>query len=114
MDVVALDVQTVHSVPKHKINRGVSCPSFLMSDNRYYPEGYFGPVCDPIRQPQEVVVVTVAEEPDQNVRIIDGPREPNDYVRWPFKTECKERILEDGTVELYDCETFFHDDLEGD
>ena len=80
----------------------------------YQPEGSFGPICDSGSsaiadaggfQPLAIVDVddgfVIIDPPDGN------PRPKNEYAAWPSQTRCKERILEDGTKELYDCETIF-------
>ena len=84
----------------------------------YQPEGIFGPICDPgSSQQAEAFVPEIAVVEDDDYVIIDppdgNPRPDNEFVRWPT-TRCKQRILEDGSVELYDCENVYNTDAPSD
>lgn len=85
----------------------------------YYPEGYFGPICDSLVTQEEIAdrsrPAVTEEDTDPTV---DAEKLPDDFFdeikRFqnplpPFWTgrKCKERTLPDGTIELYDCENQF-------
>ena len=82
----------------------------------YQPEGTFGPICDSGSSAiaEAAGVAAVAEEVDDDGFVTldppDGrPRPANEYTNWPLQYKCKERILEDGTREFYDCQMEFQD-----
>lgn len=76
----------------------------------YYPEGYFGPICDPIIV-TTTEVVQLQREKEDDTSIIWGPYDPNDTLPIPLKTECK---VDPNTGELYDCVTTYDDKFTSD
>ena len=76
----------------------------------YYPEGYFGPICDD-RSPDTVVVEPQEGDDDGDYVVTEPDPYPDDWeppiddVPWERETRCKQRLLPDGTTEFYDCIT---------
>ena len=78
----------------------------MQTSSFYYPEGPLGPICDAII-PDDVYRAQFEDDDDLDTddvptQVIDGPRDPNEYVNWPLETRCK---VDPETGELYDCET---------
>ena len=81
----------------------------------YYPEGYFGPICDSLVTQEEIAersrpaVSSGDDDPEVDLNEIDdGFMVEIDKVYNPPPTiwtgrKCKERTLPDGTIEYYDC-----------
>lgn len=73
----------------------------------YQPEGSFGPICDPgssARAEAPIVQAAAAVDPYVTVDPPDG-RDRNFPAEIPtlIRTECKQRILPNGSIEYYDC-----------
>ncbi len=84
----------------------------------YYPEGAFGPICDLPATSQQLAYESrpALEEDlsDGRERVygaVDDWYKQIDLTigdgRWYQETLCKKRILDDGTIEYYDCEDQF-------
>ncbi len=83
----------------------------MQTSSFYYPEGPLGPICDAII-PDDVYRAQFEDDDDLGTdevptQVIDGPRDPNEYVNWPIETRCK---VDPETGELYDCETIYDRD----
>lgn len=83
----------------------------MQTSSFYYPEGPLGPICDAII-PDDVYRAQFEDDDDLPAdevptQVIDGPRDPNEYVNWPIETRCK---VDPDTGELYDCETIYDRD----
>ena len=83
----------------------------MQTSSFYYPEGPLGPICDAII-PDDVYRAQFEDDDDLDTddvptQVIDGPRDPNEYVNWPLETRCK---VDPETGELYDCETIYDRD----
>mgnify|MGYP001158771882 CR=1 FL=1 len=84
----------------------------------YFPEGAFGPICDLPQTDEDLSYFSRAAVivEDDDTEIVYG--NPTDWYlsldgffgekgRWYLNTKCKKRILDDGTIEYYDCEDQF-------
>ena len=88
----------------------------------YYPEGYFGPICDALVSDQDITdrsrrAINIDEIGDPTVPVLSGGDDWHDEPYKIFPTpptfwlgmDCKEGTLPDGTKYYYDCVHRFTD-----
>ena len=78
----------------------------------YYPEGYFGPVCDSLVSDDDIALSSERAIKDLGDPVVDTLTWPFPYgdpvgfptlPPWLTGQICKQRTLDDGTIEYYDC-----------